>query len=101
MIVAWDQAFNAKWTRKGETKPATYDVHVEFEGPARPFMTDAGPIIAAIGELEGKDLKEAAGRSSLESVVLHIKGLVEPRLEPQDKLRRVSVVENGAFRVEV
>lgn len=101
MIISWDQSFNAYWTRKGDTQPAKYDVHVEFEGPARPFMTDAGPIITRIGELEGKNLKEAAGRSSLESVALHIKSLVEPQLEPQDSLRRLTVVENGYFGVEV
>lgn len=101
MIVSWDQSFSASWTLKGETKPAKYDVHVEFEGPERELMTDAAPIIEAIGALDGTDLKREAGRSSLEAVTMHIRGLIEPRLESQDKLRRLAVLENDMFRVEV
>ncbi len=101
MIVSWDQSFGASWTRRGETQPASYEVHVEFEGPERPFMTDAGPIIDKIAELDGTNLSESAGRSSLEAVAMHIRGLVEPLLEPEDEVRRVSIVENGMFQVEV
>ena len=81
MIVSWNQTFNAFWTRHGQKEEAKYDVRVEYEGPARDFMTDATPIIDKIGELEGKDLSQIAGRSSLESVVLHIKALITPELE--------------------
>lgn len=101
MIVSWDQTFKAYWTRHGERKEATYDVHVEYEGPSREFMTDAGPIIDKIAELDGTDLSLVAGRSSLESVVLYIKGLVSPVLEGGDKLRRIHVLENGVFGVEL
>ena len=101
MIVSWNQTFNAYWTRRGDRKEAKYDVHVEYEGPARAFMTDATPIMEKIGELEGKDLKQIAGRSSLESVVLHIKGIITPELQGGDRLRRIYVLENDAFGVEL
>ena len=101
MIVSWNQTFNAYWTRHGEREEAKYDVHVEYEGPSRDFMTDATPIIDKIGELDGKDLSTVAGRSSLESVVLHIKGLVTPELSGGDRLRRIHVLENDMFGVEL
>ena len=101
MIVSWNQTFNAYWTRHGDRKEAKYDVHVEYEGPARAFMTDATPIMEKIGELEGKDLRQIAGRSSLESVVLHIKGIITPELQGGDRLRRIYVLENDAFGVEL
>jgi hypothetical protein len=101
MIVSWNQQFNAFWTRHGQREEAKYDVHVEYEGPARDFMTDATPIIDSIMELEGKDLSEVAGRSSLESVVLHIKGLITPELQGGDRLRRIYVLENDSFGVEL
>ncbi len=101
MIVSWNQTFNAFWTRHEDRKEAKYDVHVEYEGPARSFMTDATPIMEKIGELEGKDLRQIAGRSSLESVVLHIKGIITPELQGGDRLRRIYVLENDAFGVEL
>lgn len=101
MVVSWNQTFNAFWTRHGEKKEAKYDVHVEYEGPARAFMTDATPIIDAIADLDGKDLSQVAGRSSLESVALYIKGLITPNLESSDRLRRVFVLENDMFGVEL
>ena len=101
MVVSWDQSFNAFWTRHGERKEAKYDVHIEYEGPARAFMTDASPIIDRISDLDGKDLSEVAGRSSLESVVLHIKGLITPELEGGDRIRRIYVLENDMFGVEL
>jgi hypothetical protein len=64
-------------------------------------MTDATPIIERIGELEGKDLREVAGRSSLESVVLHLKDLITPELQGGDRLRRIYVLENDMFGVEL
>lgn len=101
MVVSWNQTFNAFWTRHGKKEEAKYDVHIEYEGPAREFMTDATPIIEKIGELDGKDLTEVAGRSSLESVVLYIKDLITPELEGGDKLQRIYVLENDMFGVEL
>ncbi len=101
MVVSWNQTFNAYWTRHGEKQEAKYDVRIEYEGPAREFMTDATPIIDRIGELEGKDLSEVAGRSSLESVVLYIRDLITPELEGGDRLRRIYVLENDMFGVEL
>jgi hypothetical protein len=101
MVVSWNQTFNAYWTRHGDKQEAKYDVRIEYEGPAREFMTDATPIIDRIGELEGKDLSEVAGRSSLESVVLYIRDLITPELEGGDKLRRIYVLENDMFGVEL
>lgn len=101
MVVSWNQTFNAYWTRHGDKQEAKYDVRIEYEGPAREFMTDATPIIDRIGELEGRDLREVAGRSSLESVVLYIRDLITPELEGGDKLRRIYVLENDMFGVEL
>jgi hypothetical protein len=101
MVVSWNQTFSAYWTRHGDRQEAKYDVRVEYEGPAREFMTDATPIIERIGELEGKDLQKVAGRSSLESVVLYIKDLITPELKGGDKLRRIYVLENDSFGVEL
>jgi len=101
MVVSWNQTFSAFWTRHGERQEAKYDVRVEYEGPAREFMTDATPIIERIGELDGKDLSKVAGRSSLESVVLHIKSLITPELQEGDRLRRIYILENDTFGVEL
>lgn len=101
MVVSWNQTFNAYWTRHGEKQEAKYDVRIEYEGPSRDFMTDATPIIGRIGELEGKDLSEVAGRSSLESVVLYIRDLITPELQGGDKLRRIYILENDMFGVEL
>jgi hypothetical protein len=101
MVVSWNQTFNAYWTRHGEKQEAKYDVRIEYEGPSRDFMTDATPIIDRIGELEGKDLSEVAGRSSLESVVLYIRDLITPELQGGDRLRRIYVLENDMFGVEL
>jgi hypothetical protein len=101
MVVSWNQTFNAYWTRHGEKREAKYDVRIEYEGPSRDFMTDATPIIDRIGELEGKDLSDVAGRSSLESVVLYIRDLITPELQGGDKLRRIYVLENDMFGVEL
>jgi len=101
MVVSWNQTFNAYWTRHGEQQEAKYDVRIEYEGPAREFMTDATPIIDRIGELEGKDLSTVAGRSSLESVVLYIRDLITPELQGGDRLRRIYVLENDMFGVEL
>ncbi len=101
MIISWNQTFNADWKFKGETGTAKYVVTVEIEGPTRPFMTDAAPIIEDIAALEGKNLSEVAGRSSLESVVLYIKDLIEAKLEGGDKLKRLYVFENDMFGAEI
>jgi hypothetical protein len=101
MVVSWNQTFNAYWTRHGDKQEAKYDVRIEYEGPSRDFMTDATPIIERVGELEGKDLSKVAGRSSLESVVLYIRDLITPELQGGDKLRRIYVLENDMFGVEL
>jgi hypothetical protein len=101
MVISWKQTFNGKWTLKGKTGDAKYDVAVELEGPMRDFMTDAAPIIGDIAALEGQDLSGVCGRSSLEAVVIHIQKLIEPRLEGGDKLKRLFVWENDMFGAEV
>lgn len=101
MVVSWKQTFNGTWTLKGKRGDAKYDVLVEFEGPTRPFMSDAAPIIADIAALEGQDLSSVCGRSSLEAVVCHIETLITPRLSGGDKLKRLFVWENDMFGAEI
>jgi hypothetical protein len=101
MVVSWKQTFNAVWTLKGKQGDAKYDVLVEFEGPTRPFMSDAAPIIGEIAGLEGKDLSKICGRSSLEAVVIHIESLIASKLSGGDKLKRLFVWENDMFGVEI
>jgi hypothetical protein len=101
MVISWKQTFNANWKLKGKTGTAKYDVTVEIEGPTRAFMTDAAPIIGDIAALEGKNLSEICGRSSLEAVVIYIQKLIEPKLEGGDKLKRLFVWENDMFGAEI
>lgn len=102
MIISWQQTFNAMWKLKGETGTAKYEVFVEVEGPEREMMTDAAPIIQEIAALEGKQLSDAIGRSSLEAVVLHLKAIVLKYLEgTPDSLRKLRVWENDMFGAEV
>lgn len=101
MIISWKQTFHAMWTLRRETGTAKYDVTVEIEGPTRVFMTDVAPIMADIAALEGRDLSKTCGRSSLESVVLHIQKLIESRLTGGDHLKRLYIFENDMFGAEI
>ncbi len=101
MLISWKQKFNAKWTLKGKSDMAKYCVTVEIEGPERDLMTDAAPIIKSIDELGGKELSSYIGRSSLEAVVIYVRDLVYRKLESEDRLKRIKIIENDMFSAEL
>ena len=101
MIVTWTQSFSGQWRRGDERGAHRYDITVEVQGPTRPMMTDPDPIEARIAALDGRDLSEACGRSTLEAITIHLWNLIEPMLDPQDRLRRLHVLEDGVYGAEL
>ena len=101
MILGWKQEIRALRTLKGEKASVEYAISAEIKGPERPFMSDITPIMDNIAALEGKDIKEVAGKSSLESVTLYIAGLIKAGLDEKDSLNKLRVVEDGNISVEI
>lgn len=101
MVISLSQTFHAKWTLHAHKEMATYNVQVSIEGPERPFMTDVAPIVEEINQLEGEDLSAKIGKSSLEAVVLHIRGIANKHLDARDRIKGIKLTENGFFTVSI
>ena len=101
MILGWKQEINAFRTLKGEKSSVKYTIKAEIKGPDRPFMSNITPIMDNIAALEGQDMKNVAGKSSLESVALYIAEIIKADLDEKDSLNKLRIVEDGIISVEI
>lgn len=102
MIMGWEQEFEAVCKCGGEESTSAFKVTLEVEGPTRDFMTDVDPIWDEIGGLAGIKLHERGMRSTAEGLALHVAGVANRHLEgTPDTLKRVRVVQDGVFWVDV
>jgi hypothetical protein len=102
MIIGSSQFISANWKDlKGKLGTSKYNVIVEIEGPERPMMTDISPIRHAIRDIDGKDLSVLTGKSSTDNLCIYIRDMVQKMLEPQDKIKKVKIIEMEVFTVEL
>lgn len=99
MIITLSQTFHAKWKLHNQSELATYEVELSIEGPARTLMTDVSPIVEEIKALEGIDLSQKIGRSSLEAIAIYIKDVAKKYLDSRDHVKLIRLKENGFFTV--
>jgi len=99
MIITLTQTFHAKWKLHNHSETATYEIEISIEGPARTLMTDVSPIVEEIKALEGVDLSEKIGRSSLEAIAIHIREVTKKYVDIQDHIKSIILTENGFFKV--